>query len=1122
MINSDSRKVFGAAGHQYPTPNLIQAQKDAFSWLLSEGIENLLGEISPIDDFTGKTFSLYLLDHTLGEPKYSPEKAVEKGVTYSAPIKVKARLLNKETGETLEQEVFLGDLPLMTESGTFVINGVERVVVTQLTRSPGIFYTEEVDPATGRLLYKSELRPTRGSWLEFETAKNDVLTVRIDRKRRIPVTVLLRAVGFGSDDKIKEKFSSLEEGEEHKFIEATLQKDSTKSSDEAFLEIYHKMRPGDPALLENAKLLLENLFFNPKRYSLGKVGRYKLNKRLGLDIPNNASSWILRPDDLIAAIQLLIKLNQGKGKPDDIDHLGNRRLRAVGELIQNTLRVGVLQMERVVKERMSISADVMAATPTSLINARPVVARLNEFFAGSQLSQFMDQINSLSELEHLRRLSVMGPGGLTRERASFSVHDVNNSQYGRIDPIKSPEGPNIGLITHLALMGRINEYGFLETPYRKVIKNKQGKSKVTDEIVWMMADDEEKYNITHSNINLDSKGYIVDKRIPVRHKSTFTTGSSDQVDFIDVAPWQTVGASSSLIPFLAHDDANRALMGANMQGQAVPLVKPESPIVGTGMEGVIGSNVGRVVKSPVDGKVIFSDAREIIIKGNKDKKEIKIPIKKFVKSNQNTSYSQRPFVAPSDKVKEGQIIADGPVTDHGELALGQNMLIAYMSWEGYGYEDAIIISDRLVKEDILTSIHIEEYECSVTETKLGPEETTRDIPNVSEEALANLDEQGIVYVGAEVGPNDILIGKITPKGETELTAEERLLRAIFGEKAREVRDTSLKMPHGERGTVISIQILSKEAGDELEPGVQRLIKVKVAQTRKVTIGDKLAGRHGNKGVISKVVPSADMPYLEDGTQIDIILSPLSVISRMNLGQLLETHLGWAAKKLGYKAAVPAFGGAKEEHLIEELKKANLPVDGKEVLYNGKTGEPYNSRITVGIGYILKLVHMVDGKVHARSTGPYSLVTQQPLGGKAQMGGQRLGEMEVWALEAYGAAHTLQEMLTIKSDDVVGRAKAFEAIVKGTEIPESTVPESFKVLVKELNGLGMKVELLGAEVESEKTDTEKEAVEEKKIKAEAKELAFVSGEELVVEGKEISQGSDISAEKTVAKNKEEGS
>ncbi len=937
--------------------------------------------------------------------------------------------------------------------------------------------------------------------MEFETAKNDVVTVRIDRKRRIPVTTLLRAIGLSNNDKIKEQFKDIDSNPDHQYIETTLLKDTTATADEAFLEIYHKMRPGDPAILENAKALLENLFFNPRRYSLGKVGRYKVTKRLGLNVPNDAAHWILSPDDIVGAVKLLIDLNNGNGSADDIDHLANRRIRSAGELIQNTLRVGLLQMERVVKERMSISADQALVTPITLINARPIVARLNEFFAGSQLSQFMDQINSLSELEHLRRLSVMGPGGLTRERASFSVHDINNSQYGRIDPVKSPEGPNIGLITHLALVARVNEYGFLETPYRKTIREKDGRVKVTNDLMWVMADDEESYRITHAKVTLDPKGYILDKRLPIRYMSSFTTGLATEVDLVDAVPWQIVGASSSLIPFLAHDDANRALMGANMQGQAVPLISPHSPVVGTGTEMAVGLNIGRVAKSPVDGTVTFVDGSQIIISG-KDKKEHKLFLTKFVKSNQNTCYSQYPIVKVGQKVDEGEVVADGPVTENGELALGQNLTIAYMTWEGYGYEDAIIISDRLVREDLLTSIHIEEYECSVTETKLGPEETTRDIPNVGEEALANLGEDGIVYTGAEVGPNDILVGKITPKGETELTAEERLLRAIFGEKAREVRDTSLRMPHGERGTVIAVQTLSKEAGDDLDPGVQRLIKVKVAQTRKVTVGDKLAGRHGNKGVISKVVPREDMPYLEDGTPVDIIISPLSVISRMNLGQLLETHLGWAASKLGYKAAVPAFGGFDEDMLLDELKKAGLPVDGKAALYNGKTGEKFDKPITVGTNYILKLVHMVDEKVHARSTGPYSLVTQQPLGGKAQMGGQRLGEMEVWALEAYGAAHMLQEMLTIKSDDVVGRAKAFEAIVKGTDIPESTVPESFKVLVKELNGLGLKVELLGAKVEETKEETTEELKQEQKAEAAGAELAEVAGEEVVAESEEI--------------------
>ncbi len=1097
MIDGTPRRVFGKASSSYPLPDLTQSQRDSYAWLLESGIRDLLDEITPIEDFTGKSLELHFLDYSLGEPKYSPELAIVKGATHSAPIRVKAKLVNKENGETLEQEVFLGDLPLMTKSGTFIINGVERVVVSQLTRSPGIFYTANIDPTSGRTLYQSELRPTRGSWLEFETTKNSVLTVRIDRKRRIPATTFLRTIGLSTNEAIEEAFIDVDTHEDHQYIKTTLEKDTTHTPDEAFLEIYSKMRPGDPAILDNAKTLMENLFFNPKRYSLGKVGRYKLNKRLEIDVPNTPENWTLKPEDVISAVKLLIRLNNGSGESDDIDHLANRRVRAVGELVQNTLRVGLLQMERVIRERMSISADISLVTPVSLVNARPVVARLNEFFGGSQLSQFMDQINSLSELEHLRRLSVMGPGGLTRERASFSVHDINNSQYGRIDPIKSPEGPNIGLITHLALAARINEFGFLETPYRKIEKGTDNRPRVTNEIVWLMADDEEKYYITHSNVSIDSKGYILDKRIPLRYKSGFTSGPATLLDFIDVTSWQMVGASAALIPFLAHDDANRALMGANMQGQSVPLIKPTAPIVGTGMERAVAENIGRLIVSEVDGEVTHADGDKIIVKA-KGGKEYSYQVSKFVKSNQNTAYTQRTLVSKGEKVKKDQVLADGPVTDQGELALGQNLTVAYMSWEGYGYEDAIVISERLVREDLLTSIHIEEYECSVNETKLGPEETTRDIPNVGDEALANLDEFGIVYIGAEIGPNDILVGKITPKGETEVTAEERLLRAIFGEKAREVRDTSLRLPHGERGTVIDVQILSRDLSDELEPGVQRLIKVKVAKTSKVTVGDKLAGRHGNKGVISRIVPVADMPYLADGTPVDIIISPLSVISRMNLGQLLEAHLGFAARKSGFKVSIPAFGGFKEGEMIDELQKSGLPVNGKSVLYDGRSGVPYDNPIVVGVGYIMKLVHMVDEKVHARSTGPYSLVTQQPLGGKAQMGGQRLGEMEVWALEAYGASHTLQEMLTIKSDDVVGRAKAFEAIVKGTDIPESTVPESFKVLVKELNGLSLNVELLGAEVETEVTETAKELKESQIVGEEGKELAEVAGAETTSE------------------------
>lgn len=1079
-----TRRVFGDLPHTFELPNLIETQTRSFDWLAKEGIGEILAEISPIEDFTGKNLSLYLEDYSLGTPKHSIDEAIQKGTSYAAPLRVKARLLNKETGENMEQEVFLGDFPLMTDRGTFVINGIERVVVSQLTRSPGVFFTASVEPASGRLLFAAEVRPTRGSWLEFETGKNDVLSVKIDRKRKIAATTFLRAIGLGTDEKILETFKDVDTAEDHRYIVATLAKDSTKTQEEALIEIYRKIRPGDPAILDNAKALLESLFFNSRRYSLGRVGRYKVNKRLGLDVPNDAEHWILSQDDVIGAVKELINLNNSAGEPDDIDHLANRRVRACGELIQNTLRVGLIQMERVARERMSISAEPNLLTPSALVNARPIIARLNEFFGGSQLSQFMDQDNSLAELSHLRRLSVMGPGGLSRERASFTVHDINHSQYGRICPIETPEGPNVGLITHMSLNARINEYGFIETPYIKVEKDKKG-VKVSKNIEYMMADDEEKYQITHSGVSVDKDGYIAQARVPLRRKGDFYEGLATDADYIDVVTWQILGASAALIPFVANDDASRALMGCNMMRQAVPLVRPESPLVGTGMESAIARNVGRVIAAPFDGEVTFVDSSKITVKDEKGKSH-DLPVRTFVRSNQNASYTQRPIVNSGTKVKKGDLLADGPSTELGELAIGRNMHIAYMSYKGLGYEDAIIISDRLVKEDILTSIHIEEHEAAVVETKLGPEEITRDIPNVGEEALANLDEQGVVYVGAEVGPGDILVGKIAPKGETELTAEERLLRAIFGEKAKEVRDTSLRMPHGERGTVVEIQELSRENGDELDPGTIKVIKVKVAKMSKISVGDKLAGRHGNKGVISRVVPIEDMPYMEDGTPIDIIISPLSVISRMNMGQLLETHLGLAANKAGYRVAIPGFGGFNEQEMVDELKKNGFPADGKLTLYDGNTGEPFDEKIVVGIGYILKLKHMVDEKIHARSTGPYSLVTQQPLGGKAQLGGQRLGEMEVWALEAYGAANVLQEMLTIKSDDIVGRAKAIESIIKGTDIPGATIPESFKVLVRELNGLNLDIEMIGAEVAEE--ETMEELVQEEKDKKAGKEFA----------------------------------
>ncbi|MBI2040205.1 DNA-directed RNA polymerase subunit beta [Candidatus Microgenomates bacterium] len=1060
--DTKARKYFSKVQASPPELNLIKLQLDSYSWFLAEGIREVLDEISPVEDFTGKNWTLELGSFSFGKSKYNSEQAKLKGVTFDAPLKIEAILINKQSGQRYKQEVFLGDIPQMTEKGTFIINGVERVIINQLVRSPGAFFSAADDPITGRRLYSAEIRPYRGSWLEFNISRGGVITAKIDRRRKFAVTTLLRALGFSESEAIIDIFKDVDTGED-KLIELTLAKDPATTQEEALIEIFRKMRPGDPVVLENAKALLEGMFFNTRRYNLTKVGRFKINKRLSLDIPHIEENWILTKEDIIATLKYLIKLNSGEGKVDDIDHLANRRVRCAGELVQqNAFRIGVLRLERIIKERMSLAAADQEVTPGGLINAKPVIAAINEFFRSSQLSSILDQVNPLSELDHLRRLSVMGTGGITRDRASFSVRDINHSQYGRIDPIRSPEGQNIGLVTYLALYARINEYGFLETPYRRVILQK-GRPRLTNEIVYLTADDEEEQHITEATVTIDDKGFILDERVPTRHLGSFFEGPAKDISLIDISPQQIFGTSASLIPFLAHDDANRALMGTQMQCQAVPLLKPSAPIVGTGMEQVVAENMGRMVRASDDGTVTYVDGKKLIFKTRKD--ELTFEIKKFVHSPQGTSYSQKPLVSPGQRVKRGELLIDGAACENGELALGQNLLIAYMSFDGLGYEDAIVISDRLVKEDTLSSIHIEEYEIDVVETKLGPEELTRDIPNVSEEALANLDDQGIVRIGAEVGPNDILVGKVQPKGETELTAEERLLRAIFGEKAKEVRDTSLRIPHGERGTVIGVQILSRDEGDELDTGTLMRIKVKVAQLRKVTEGDKLAGRHGNKGVISKIIPGSDMPHLEDGTPIDIIISPLSVLSRMNLGQLMETHWGFAADKLGYQIAAPVFEKLDEEKLIEELKKAGLPYEGKVKLIDGRSGEPFDNTIMVGKNYILKLIHMVEEKIHARSTGPYSLVTQQPLGGKAQMGGQRLGEMEVWALEAYGAAHILQEMLTIKSDDVVGRAKAFEAIVKGIDIPQALIPESFKVLVKELQALGLSVETLGAKIVS---------------------------------------------------------
>ncbi|PIS14593.1 DNA-directed RNA polymerase subunit beta [Candidatus Shapirobacteria bacterium CG09_land_8_20_14_0_10_39_12] len=1057
-----------------PPLDLIKVQLESWEWFKKEGLGEALNEISPIDDFVGKNWQLEFLGYSLGETKRTIEEAQEKSLSYEKSLKVKVRLTNKQSGKEIEQEVFLGDLPEMTPRGTFIINGIERCVITQIVRAPGAYFSGEIDPHTGRTLFMAEVRPMKGSWLEFLMGRNDVLSVRVDRRRKFPATVLLRAFGLSTDEEIINAFTHLGE-RERSFIAKTIKYDPTKTKEEALIELYKKLRPGEPAILENAHEFLKSLFWNNRRYDLSKVGRYKINKRMGLNFPNVAENWTLKVQDLISIVSYLINLQNGRGEIDDIDNLANRRVRRVGELVlQTAVKIGLLRLERMIKERMALMSTEEKFQPAALINARPLISAINEFYRQGQLSQILDQTNPLSELDNLRRLSVMGQGGITRERASFSIRDINSSQYSRVCPVRSPEGPNIGLVTYMSLYCRVNDLGFLEAPYfkvEKIKKNGQTKVKVTNEIKYLQADEEREHYITHSRIDIDGAGYIQNAWVPVRYQGNFLEVPAEKVDFIDVCPQQIVGTSASLIPFLANDEPNRALMGTHMQCQAVPLLHPEAPIIGTGMEGQVAEAMGMVIKARNNGKVIYIDANKVMVKTETKRREDKIiednykkegdietyKVVKFQRTKPvGTCYSQNPLVEIGQTVKKGDIIIDGPAAENGELALGKNLLIAYCQIEGLGYEDAIIISERLVKEDLFTSISIEEYEAQVVDTKLGPEELTRDIPNVSEHDLANLAEDGIVVVGADVGPNDILVGKIAPKGETELSAEERLLRVIFGEKAREVRDTSLRMPHGERGTVVGVQILDREKDDELEPGVNKVIKVKVAQVRKITEGDKLAGRHGNKGVISKVVSIENMPYLEDGIPVDIIISPLSVLARMNLGQLLEAHLGLAAKKLGYRVAVPVFEEFSEKRMEEEMVKANIPLSGKVKLFDGKTGEAMNQDVTIGIAYVMKLIHMVEDKTHARSTGPYSLVTQQPLGGKAQMGGQRLGEMEVWALEAHRASHILQEMLTIKSDDVIGRAKAFEAVVKGLDIPEASVPESFNVLVNELKALGLNI------------------------------------------------------------------
>lgn len=1118
-------------------PNLIEIQTSSYKWFLDEGLREMFQDISPIEDFTGN-LSLEFIDYSLGEPKYSVEEAKERDVTYAAPLRVKVRLINKETGEVKDQEVFMGDFPLMTETGTFIINGAERVIVSQLVRSPSVYYNAKTDK-NGRRGFSATVIPNRGAWLEYETDAKDVVYVRIDRTRKLPITVLLRALGFSTDQEIIDLIG------DNEYLRNTLEKDNTDSAEKALIEIYERLRPGEPPTVENAKNLLVSRFFDPKRYDLASVGRYKMNKKLhisnrlfghtlaetladpetgeiiaekgtvldrrtldrimpyldkgigikqfnmvggvledditiqsikvyapnddhekAINIIGNAniaeSVKHITPADIIASISYFFNLLHGVGRVDDIDHLGNRRLRSVGELLQNQFRIGLSRMERVVRERMSIQ-DTNTITPQQLINIRPVIASIKEFFGSSQLSQFMDQTNPLAELTHKRRLSALGPGGLTRERAGFEVRDVHYSHYGRMCPIETPEGPNIGLINSLSTYAKVNKYGFIETPYRKV-DHETGR--VTNEIVYMTADEEDNYVVAQANAILDEEGYFQEKEVFARFRGENLLVPVDRVDYMDVSPKQVVSAATACIPFLENDDSNRALMGANMQRQAVPLLVPEAPIVGTGMEYVAAKDSGAAVICKHDGIVEHVEGREIRVRrvSEVDGKEVlgdidKYRLSKFVRSNNGMSFNQRPIVKVGERVKKGDILADGPSMDLGELALGRNVIVAFMTWEGYNYEDAIIMSERLVKEDVYTSIHIEEYESESRDTKLGPEEITRDIPNVGEDALRNLDERGIIRIGAEVKDGDLLVGKVTPKGVTELTAEERLLHAIFGEKAREVRDTSLRVPHGGGGIVLDVKVFNREDGDELPPGVNQLVRVYIVQKRKIQVGDKMAGRHGNKGVISRVLPEEDMPFLPDGTPVDIMLNPLGVPSRMNIGQVMELHLGMAAKKLGIHVATPVFDGANEEDIWNTLREAGMPEDGKTILYDGRTGEPFDNPVSVGVMYMIKLAHMVDDKLHARSTGPYSLVTQQPLGGKAQFGGQRFGEMEVWALEAYGAAYTLQEILTVKSDDVVGRVKTYEAIVKGENVPEPGVPESFKVLMKELQSLGLDVKIL---------------------------------------------------------------
>ena len=1115
-----TRKFFTNLREAIPLTDLVEVQKKSYDWFFREGLKELFDEISPIKDFIGRDLELYMLDYYLDEHKFNEVTAKAKNTTFEAPLRVNVRLTNKKTNEIKEQEIYLGDFPVMTERGTFIINGVERVVVSQLIRSAGVFFTSQI--LRGRRYYGAKIIPNRGAWLEIETDVNNIIYVKIDRKRKVPITALLRAFGHSSDEEIIELFKDVDTHSEVKFIQSTIDKDVSHNEAEGLKEVYKRIRPGDLATVDNARSLIHSMFFNFDRYDFGRVGRYKINARFSLDIPNNKETRVLRRDDLILVIKEIVKLNLSQAEADDIDHLGNRRVRAVGELVQNKFRVGLARMERIVRDRMS-TLDINNITPNQLINARPVIGSIKEFFMSSQLSQFMDQVNPLAELEHKRRLSAMGPGGLSRERAGFEVRDVHRTHYGRICPIATPEGPNIGLVGHLASYARVNDFGFIETPFRRVLHDvdndpkhtagkiaridikdivkageeiSESKAKqlakekdletiaikpvVTKEIVYFDAFEEEKYNTAAATTPIDEDGYFIKDYAEIRMNGAPTFDRVEKIDLLDVAPNQIISIATSLIPFLEHDDAVRALMGTNMQRQAVSLIRPHAPIVGTGIEARAAQDSGQVVVAKEDGVVSYVDGRRIELT-NKDGVVTTYNLQKFARSNTSTSMNQHPIVDKGQKIKKSQPIADGAATDQGELALGQNVLVAYMTWDGGNYEDAVLISERVVKGDYYTSISIEDYSLDIRDTKLGPEQITQDIPNISEEKLKDLDAEGIVRIGANVASGDILVGKITPKGETELSAEEKLLRAIFGEKAKDVRDSSLYLKHGERGKVIDVKIFSRDSGDKLPAGVIKTVQVTIAQLRKIQVGDKMAGRHGNKGVISRIIPEADMPFLEDGTPIDIILNPLGVISRMNLGQLLETHLGLAARTLDYKVATPALNGVNEETIRQELAKAGWPEDGKLQLYDGRNGKPFHHRTTAGVAYMLKLNHLVEEKIHQRSIGPYSLVTQQPLGGKAQFGGQRFGEMEVWALEAYGASNTLQEILTIKSDDVPGRSKAYESIIKGEPINRLNIPESFNVLVRELKGLCLDVELLGQREKKVETVDEETA---KTLEAEA--------------------------------------